>query len=355
MQLFEKYLAAFPLPVECLCRARRHDRMAHGYLVHSDSALIREEFAIVLGMIAACPEQRQGRPCGSCSVCRRLQNGSYPELYQLSPVGKMRQIQVGDPKNPEPNSVRYFEEQFYMTSTAAVSTKIGIIHDADRLGQEAFYARLKTLEEPPPGALFLLATGNPSALLPTTRSRCQTIMLLENRCRFEFDGAAELFQALHELVFRMENNLAGAAGCAARLRAVAGKWESAAEAELAGLWQPRIAQAKEFDAALAKRLEKQFESAVAGRYLTRRAEFLEAIRTFYAQLSQLAAGVPIEVLANPEIFEPLLPLPSPLPEKPLAAVAGETEKLLYNLLFNVNETLALQSFCLQVAIDCKNQ
>ena len=44
----------------------------------------REEFAVALAMLAACPAAAEsGVPCGDCRACRQLENGSYPELYHL--------------------------------------------------------------------------------------------------------------------------------------------------------------------------------------------------------------------------------------------------------------------------------
>lgn len=133
----------------------------------------------------------------------------------------MYEVKIGDRTNPEPNTLRYFEKQFHLTSTSGGRCKVGVIFDADRMNEESQNALLKTLEEPPPETLLILATGNPAALLPTTRSRCQLLPLLTNRCEYSFPGAAELIGALNLLVTKARGDLALAEEQAAAICRVA--------------------------------------------------------------------------------------------------------------------------------------
>lgn len=351
MSIFEECYRKRPLVMECLMHARRSNRLTHAFLLQSDQAEMRDLFALAIAQLIACSSPLDnGAPCGGCAGCRQLETGTYSELYRLMPVGKMRQIPVGAVKNPEPNTVRFFEEQFYMTSLSGNRAKIGIIEDADRLGDEAQNALLKTLEEPPAGSFFILITANPAALLPTTRSRCQLLMLLENSCEFAFAGAEKVFAALYKLAFETEGKAARAAACANQLMEVMGSLSSSSVAALEGEYQERILAAKEVDPALAKRLEKQFESAVAGKYTTERMAFLESIRTFYGQLYALSCGVAMEHLPNPELFASLPALPANMPEERMGKLEQEAEKLLYNFRYNVVEELAIQNFCLQCGV-----
>ena len=85
------------------------------------------------------------------------------------------------------------------------------------MNDESQNALLKTLEEPPPETLLILTTGNPASLLPTTRSRCQQISLLTNRCEFDFAGKEQVFAALGALFFEARGDLAEAEAGAAQL------------------------------------------------------------------------------------------------------------------------------------------
>lgn len=348
--LLARYEKEFPEVVSCLKRARATGRMAHAYLLHGDSPELRRNFSLVLSQIAICPHSSaDGTPCGACRVCRHLESGIYAEFYELMPTGKSWQIQVGDRKNPDPNTVRWFESLFYLTSTAEASKKVGVIYDADRMNTESQNAFLKTLEEPPADSFFVLATGNPSALLPTTRSRCQTLILLENRCRFEFQKCKELFDILYKLQFKATNNITAAAQCAEGIVNLAQHLQEIAEATAEAQWKERLTQAEDLENAVKKRIEKQFDAAIAGEYIKVRQYFTGAIHTWFAQTYQLSCGVPFERLANPEIFEGMQ-LPVVIEEKQAYRALTEADRLLYNLLFNVNEELAIRSFCLNVAV-----
>ena len=146
MSLYDNYASNYPALVSHLENARKHHRLAHAFLVHADTERARREFAVVLAQIAACPDSREGRPCTVCRVCRQLEQGTYSEFYTLSPVGKMYFIKIGERGKPEPNTLRYFEEQFHLTSTGGANRKVGVIYDADRMNDESQNALLKTLE-----------------------------------------------------------------------------------------------------------------------------------------------------------------------------------------------------------------
>ena len=243
MSLYDNYASNYPALVSHLENARKHHRLAHAFLVHADTERARREFAVVLAQIAACPDSREGRPCTVCRVCRQLEQGTYSEFYTLSPVGKMYFIKIGERGKPEPNTLRYFEEQFHLTSTGGANRKVGVIYDADRMNDESQNALLKTLEEPPPETLLILTTGNPASLLPTTRSRCQQISLLTNRCEFDFAGKEQVFAALGALFFEARGDLAKAEAGAAQLIQVASGLNSDAGGRTAGEWTARLTAA----------------------------------------------------------------------------------------------------------------
>ncbi len=349
MPLYDTYRARYPELVGHLENARKRNRLSHAFLLHADNETLRREFSIVLAQLAACPESRDGRPCTVCRVCRSLEEGTYPELYFLAPVGKMYQIKIGDRGKPEPNTLRFFEEQFHLTSTGGGNCKVGIICDADRMNDESQNALLKTLEEPPPQTLLILTTGNPSALLPTTRSRCQLVPLLTNRCEFDFAGKEAVCAALAKLCFESRGDLAAAEAGAAELIRLSAGLSSDASARIAEAWKSRLAAAEQTgDPGLVKRTRALVDDAAAGACMKERGLFLETIRTFCSQLELLANGVSVTDLANPELFENL-PLPELEPER-AELFRREAEELLFTLRFNVNEELALRTFAVNLAM-----
>ena len=109
-----------------------------------------------------------------------------------------------------------------------------------------------------------------------------------------------------------------------------------------------LKKAVAIDPAFAKKVEAQQTAAANGAYMRQRGQFLTAIRTYCAQLFILASGGAFEDLANPEMFPD--GDPGAVDLEKAAAANNEAEELLFTLLFNVNEELALRTFAVNVAM-----
>ncbi len=348
MSLYAECRTRFPELVARLERARSSGRLAHAFLVASASETVRSDFALALAMLAGCP--RSGAPDGDCDYCRKIENGSWPELHTLSPVGKMYQIKVGDRINPEPNTLRHFIAGFHLTASAAGQRKIGIVREADRMNDEAQNALLKTLEEPPPDTTLVLCTGNPGSLLPTTRSRCQLLTLPGEADIHGFAGAEELFSVLADLCFFSANDPVRTENAASALIRIAAALAAAAEEKV----RPRFARQLEDasgsgDNALLKRIELRCADAVSGEYMRDRVRMLAAIDTFCSQVFMLSCGIPLAALPHPELFATVKALPA-IPEERGEAVREEGAELRRTLRFNVSEELALRTFAMKLAL-----
>ena len=339
----------YALQLGCIANARRLGKLGHTFLLTGDNDAIRHEFAIELSKTAACQSPgADGTPCNECRYCRMLNNGNYPELLELFPVGKSRQIPVGTPPNPEPNSVRYFIDRLFLTSSEGC--KIGLINDADRLKSEAQNALLKTLEEPPDDCIIILSTAKPSVLLPTTRSRCRIISLPDNRVKFDFPGSTELFPVLERLFTADGSSLELGLRSASDLLKIISGLEESVKSQVESEWESKISRAKEFDVALAKNLNKNMESEIAGRFLSARQLLLEGIYCFASQLYLLSCGVALSDLPAGEVFEGLESLPLPPPER-TEYILDAASELLNQLRFNVDEELAIRNFALKIAVN----
>ena len=75
MGFSDRMAMRFPELWQCLCNARRIGHLANVFLIQSDSAATREDFAVALTMLAVCPDvQSNGAPCGKCRYCEKEVN-----------------------------------------------------------------------------------------------------------------------------------------------------------------------------------------------------------------------------------------------------------------------------------------
>lgn len=184
-----------PLPwlAEPLARALASQR-GHATLLHGAPGVGALEFALVLGQAWLCEAAGPGAPlvaaCGRCGSCRLVQSHGHPDLLVLMPETLRREknwplvddkAEGDDAKRKPSRQIRIDETRslvdwVYKTSSRGRG-KVVVLHPAEALNAHAANALLKTLEEPPAGTRLLLTAGDPSLLLPTVRSRCQSLVL----------------------------------------------------------------------------------------------------------------------------------------------------------------------------------
>lgn len=174
------------------------ERRAHALLVQGPEGVGQFEFGIALaqGWLCEAPGAAPAvrRPCGICASCRLVQAHSHPDLLVLLPEA-LREVLGWDPvgaegeaggaekagkakpsKEIKVDAVRVAVE-FAQTTSARGRGKVVVLHPAERMNAVAANTLLKTLEEPPGNARFVLSCAAPDALLPTIRSRCQALPL----------------------------------------------------------------------------------------------------------------------------------------------------------------------------------
>ena len=105
--------------------------------------------------------QQDGEPCNVCEQCREITVGS-----------SFNVIEIDAASNRGIDSIRELREKV-MVPPSTGKYKVYILDEAHMLTTEAFNALLKTLEEPPPHAIFVMATTDVHKMLPTVLSRCQ--------------------------------------------------------------------------------------------------------------------------------------------------------------------------------------
>lgn len=148
-------------------------RQSHAYLLNGPPHVGKMALAINLAQAVNCLDG-PGVPCGSCVQCTRIAQGLHADVRILAPgqgeEGRSARTMIGI--NEIKETLRRVNLNPYEGSSSVV-----ILDGAEFMSDEAANALLKTLEEPPPQVLFLLLTANDSVVLPTIRSRCQTLNL----------------------------------------------------------------------------------------------------------------------------------------------------------------------------------
>jgi len=331
----------FPGVCARLLGARLHNRVGHAYLLAGDSPTLLEEFATAWARVCACLQPTaDGDACGRCEPCQLFDRKCYPERYDLRPQSKSRQILVDE--------VRAFEHQLSL-ATSRDRLKVGVLAEADCMNEQAQNAFLKTLEEPTRYTLLLLYSAAPRTLLPTIRSRCQNVSLLENRKSYDVVINVGLFPVLARL--RRNAGAAIALATASRLSVILAGLQQQAEATVGDEHDQRWNTVAADDKALKKKLEEGRTAKVQAEYTRLRGDVGDALQTWFLQEQLAAGGVEPAALPHPELLAAAEDQGACLRdltwEEANENVAWANE-LVRCLDGHVNERLALEAFCLSV-------
>ncbi|MEK7847485.1 MAG: DNA polymerase III subunit gamma/tau, partial [Chloroflexota bacterium] len=145
-------------------------RVAHAYLFAGPRGTGKTSTGRILAKAVNCLSTQAGEPCDLCAMCQAVSEGRALDLVEIDAASNRGIDEARDLRE----KVRYapYEARY----------KVYIIDEVHMLTDQAFNALLKTLEEPPPQVMFILATTEPHKVLATILSRCQ---------RFDFKRIAE--------------------------------------------------------------------------------------------------------------------------------------------------------------------
>jgi len=149
------------LITDTLKNAILSERVAHGYIFSGARGVGKTTTARVLAKALNCARGPTVTPCGECPSCQEIAAGNSIDVLEIDAASNRGIDEIRELRE----TVRYLP--------ARDRYKIFIIDEAHMLTTEAFNALLKTLEEPPPRSLFILATTEPHKLPSTIQSRCQ--------------------------------------------------------------------------------------------------------------------------------------------------------------------------------------
>ena len=146
--------------LQALVNALESGRLHHAYLFTGTRGVGKTTVARILAKCLNCDTGITATPCGECGACAEIAEGRSVDLIEVDAASKTK---VED--------TRELLENVQYTPTRS-RYKIYLIDEVHMLSNHSFNALLKTLEEPPPHALFLLATTDPQKLPATVLSRC---------------------------------------------------------------------------------------------------------------------------------------------------------------------------------------
>lgn len=147
--------------------AVENNRVSHAYILNGERGSGKRMLANLFATTLLC-ESGNSEPCGKCHSCRQAESGNHPDIIRVT--------------HEKPNSISVDDIRTQVNNTVDIKPyqgpyKVYIIPQADLMTPQAQNAILKTIEEPPAYAVFLLLTENAEMLLPTINSRCVMLKL----------------------------------------------------------------------------------------------------------------------------------------------------------------------------------
>ncbi len=157
------------LAKKILISAIKENKVNHSYLFFGPEGSGKKLTALEFIKALNCLEEKENRPCDSCSSCKRISKYLHPDMMSVSPSGSKQVIGIDAIRNVE---------QFAQLKSFEAKYKVVLIDRPEKLTKEAGNSFLKTLEEPPANVIIILLTTFPDKILPTIVSRCQKIKFL---------------------------------------------------------------------------------------------------------------------------------------------------------------------------------
>ncbi|HEX8144254.1 MAG TPA: DNA polymerase III subunit [Pyrinomonadaceae bacterium] len=303
-------------------------------------------FAIELAKALNCRAPVGDEACDACPSCvraahilypasddteanKRLIWSAHPDVGLVRPGGRF--INVPQMRELERESnFRPFEG----------AARLFIIEEADKLNEASSNALLKTLEEPPPSTHLVLITARPAALLPTIRSRCQTL-------RFAPLTAAEIETRL------ASDKKTTARDAALRARAAQGSIGRAFSIDLESYRQRREAMLEILEALVTRpdraRLLRASEELTDAKRKDEYEPRLDVLATLIHDAWAAALGAPAEQIVNSDMIERIEQLGAALESRRASDWLARLEQHRRNLDVNINRKVATDALLLAMA------
>lgn len=343
--MFEKLVGNNPVKT-VLRRLIVQKRVPNSLLFAGADGIGKKQFALEIAKSFVCQNPQNFEACDHCDACRRAARFNFPKSDDRDAFKKVIFSQHADigqvvpyHKNILVDAIRDLEKEANFRPFVA-SARFFIVDDADRMNASASNALLKTLEEPDAKSYIFLITSRPDALLPTIRSRCQTIRfapmqpieienyLLQTK-RFAHDDAALL------------------------ARLADGKLARALQIDLGNFREQRETMLKVLENILIKpdraELLRVGENLNDAKNKDDYESSLEILQTLIHDVLTLLTEARDRILVNGDILTDLRRLAVRAENRRLAAWLGEIEFLRGELAFNLNRKIAADALLMRMA------
>ena len=152
--------------IEYFQKGIEENKVSHAYILSGEKGSGKRLLARIFASTLQC-EKKSINPCGVCQSCLQVEGGNQPDIKYVT----HEKVSLGV------DDIRTQVNADVLIKPYSSPYKIYIIPDGEKMTEQAQNALLKTIEEPPEYAVFLLLTDNVNTFLPTILSRCVTLQL----------------------------------------------------------------------------------------------------------------------------------------------------------------------------------
>jgi DNA polymerase-3 subunit delta' len=304
---------------DLLARGLANGRLPPAILLTGPRGVGKRTLAMAVARALLCPNGAGGDACERCPACHRTGKGLHPDLLVGEPEGATNTLKIERVRE----LVREIDGRPFEAAARAI-----LIDDAHCMTEQAQNALLKSLEEPPPTSHVFVITPSPQTLLPTIRSRCQTLRLGPLPASL-LEGALIERLALTPAEARLRVSVS--AGSLGQALAFEGEAYAALRDELIRLMEGSVRGGVVDRMMAAESLADKDDVPLA----------LGVLRTLLRDVAALAAGASGESLLNADAADRLRPLAAgPLGPR-AAAIAEAAGETLFGLKGNASKLLSV--------------
>jgi DNA polymerase-3 subunit delta' len=264
------------IALDYLRGAQERNRLAHAYLITGAAGSGKRTLAADVTHLV------NGAPASE------VFGGSAPDVYLAGPESKSRRIVI--------EQIRNLEHALQMRASDG-RRKVAIINEADRMVRQAANAFLKTLEEPPNNSLLLLLSSIPEILPETVLSRCIAIPLAAPGDAALSEEQNELIALLNGLDATAPGSVQEAYRLAQGFRQLLAKMrETIQEENAAALKREETRYRNTTDGSWLESREEHYKALTESLYLHQRAQLIETLFLWWADVLRASTGVPTREL-----------------------------------------------------------